>query len=308
MPARGGQTWKGDVPTGSGTTFRAGDTFGGEQSYKSCFEEVPGTRYGGSRYRSSAHIPRRRPGPHRRLTTCLRDLDAEARRLRSQQLHAEPLVVRSHVLLERHRTWWRGPSCRSSAFDGANAPCAISSFGHVFETGRRESTGVRSDTLDVCCLEAFRALVGVELDLLSLVEVSVAVTSDSAEVHEHIRPAGVLGDEPEAFLAVEPFHGTSCHSDPLPFLGHSRPTDQVGDGLARCEPEGISSDAGVVALTANLPRRRARLDVFRPRRPPRCAVGFRDGGLGSRFAWVLTSSRSGIPLNRRSGRYAFFAV
>jgi lipoyl-dependent peroxiredoxin len=41
MPAKGSAEWKGDVPTGSGT-FTAGDTIGGDYSYKSRFEDGPG--------------------------------------------------------------------------------------------------------------------------------------------------------------------------------------------------------------------------------------------------------------------------
>jgi osmotically inducible protein OsmC len=41
MPARGSAEWKGDLPSGSGT-FSAGDTIGGEYSFKSRFEDGPG--------------------------------------------------------------------------------------------------------------------------------------------------------------------------------------------------------------------------------------------------------------------------
>ena len=41
MPAKGTAEWKGDVPSGSGT-FTAGDTIGGEYSFKSRFEDGPG--------------------------------------------------------------------------------------------------------------------------------------------------------------------------------------------------------------------------------------------------------------------------
>ena len=42
MPAKGSAEWKGDVPTGSGT-FTAGDTISGGYTYKSRFEDGPGS-------------------------------------------------------------------------------------------------------------------------------------------------------------------------------------------------------------------------------------------------------------------------
>ena len=42
MPANGSAEWKGDVPTGSGT-FTAGDTISGGYTYKSRFEDGPGS-------------------------------------------------------------------------------------------------------------------------------------------------------------------------------------------------------------------------------------------------------------------------
>jgi osmotically inducible protein OsmC len=42
MPARGSAEWKGDLPTGSGT-FTAGDTISGGYTYKSRFEDGPGS-------------------------------------------------------------------------------------------------------------------------------------------------------------------------------------------------------------------------------------------------------------------------
>jgi osmotically inducible protein OsmC len=42
MPAKGSAEWKGDVPTGSGT-FTAGDTINGGYTYKSRFEDGPGS-------------------------------------------------------------------------------------------------------------------------------------------------------------------------------------------------------------------------------------------------------------------------
>jgi osmotically inducible protein OsmC len=42
MPAKGTAEWKGDLPTGSGT-FTAGDTISGGYTFKSRFEDGPGS-------------------------------------------------------------------------------------------------------------------------------------------------------------------------------------------------------------------------------------------------------------------------
>jgi lipoyl-dependent peroxiredoxin len=42
MPAKGSAEWKGDVPTGTGT-FTAGDSIGGGYTFKSRFEDGPGS-------------------------------------------------------------------------------------------------------------------------------------------------------------------------------------------------------------------------------------------------------------------------
>jgi osmotically inducible protein OsmC len=42
MPAKGSAEWKGDIPTGTGT-FTAGDTISGGYTYKSRFEDGPGS-------------------------------------------------------------------------------------------------------------------------------------------------------------------------------------------------------------------------------------------------------------------------
>src|SRR5438105_10290095 len=42
MPARGSAEWKGDLPTGAGT-FTAGDSITGGYTYKSRFEDGPGS-------------------------------------------------------------------------------------------------------------------------------------------------------------------------------------------------------------------------------------------------------------------------
>ena len=42
MPAKGNAEWKGDLPSGAGT-FTAGDTISGGYTYKSRFEDGPGS-------------------------------------------------------------------------------------------------------------------------------------------------------------------------------------------------------------------------------------------------------------------------
>jgi lipoyl-dependent peroxiredoxin len=42
MPAKGGAEWRGDIPSGEGT-FTAGETIGGGYTYKSRFEDGPGS-------------------------------------------------------------------------------------------------------------------------------------------------------------------------------------------------------------------------------------------------------------------------
>ncbi|MGH3261219.1 MAG: OsmC family protein [Trebonia sp.] len=42
MPAKGSAEWKGDLPTGAGT-FTAGDSIGGGYTFKSRFEDGPGS-------------------------------------------------------------------------------------------------------------------------------------------------------------------------------------------------------------------------------------------------------------------------
>ena len=42
MPAKGSAEWRGDLPTGTGT-FTAGDTISGGYTFKSRFEDGPGS-------------------------------------------------------------------------------------------------------------------------------------------------------------------------------------------------------------------------------------------------------------------------
>jgi hypothetical protein len=51
----------------------------------------------------------------------------------------------------------------------------------------------------------------VESDLLSLVEDAHASAFDRADVHEHILASIIRLNEAEAFLVVEPLHGSLCH-------------------------------------------------------------------------------------------------
>src|ERR1700720_1609370 len=52
-------------------------------------------------------------------------------------------------------------------------------------------------------------------DLLSLVEAMHTGAFDRADMHEHILAAVIRLDEAEAFLAIEPFHGSLCHISSL---------------------------------------------------------------------------------------------
>src|SRR5207245_230475 len=58
---------------------------------------------------------------------------------------------------------------------------------------------------------ALRSLGDLELDLLVLLEALVTGPCDSAEVHEDVGTGTILGDEPEAFVSVEPLHCSCCH-------------------------------------------------------------------------------------------------
>src|SRR4051794_39306880 len=71
---------------------------------------------------------------------------------------------------------------------------------------------VWSDGADVLRLRALRALRGVELDPLVLVEALVAAAGDGGVVDEHVLAAVIGSDEAEALFAVEPLHSSLCHS------------------------------------------------------------------------------------------------
>src|SRR6266536_3892596 len=74
--------------------------------------------------------------------------------------------------------------------------------------------GTSEDALDganVRGLGALLPLAHVVLDPLVLVEVTVPVAADRAEMHEHVGGAVLWSDEAEALLRAEPLHGSSCH-------------------------------------------------------------------------------------------------
>jgi hypothetical protein len=100
----------------------------------------------------------------------------------------------------------------------------------------------------VARLRAFLALRDVVLDLLVILEVSVTLTRDRAEVHKHVCAAVLGSDESEALLRAEPFHGSSCHYDPSflrrPGLGAAVRAAGVtagAEGTARSEPRSVPS-------------------------------------------------------------------
>src|SRR3954447_23404492 len=65
----------------------------------------------------------------------------------------------------------------------------------------------RSEGLDRVRLHAALAGAGRELDPLALLQAAVtALVGDRGEVHEHVLPAVIGLDEPEALLGVEPPH------------------------------------------------------------------------------------------------------
>src|SRR6202034_2829512 len=93
------------------------------------------------------------------------------------------------------------------------------------------------ESLHVRGLQALRALVDLELDLVVLLQVAIPVALDGTEVHEDVRSA-LLGDKPETFLRVEPLDGSCRHKQSLlswpdrsSSLRDRRPPDHAGRGL-----------------------------------------------------------------------------
>src|SRR5689334_18538826 len=79
---------------------------------------------------------------------------------------------------------------------------------------------------DVRRLEALRALLHLELDLLPLGEGAEAFALDGGVVAEDVLATAVLRDEPEALRVVEPLHGASSHV--LHFLTVFGPAESCG--------------------------------------------------------------------------------
>jgi hypothetical protein len=77
--------------------------------------------------------------------------------------------------------------------------------------GSASRTGThRSDGTDVLRLFTLSPGRDVELDTLAVFERAIPVSLDCGEVDKHI-VAALTGDESEALVAVEPFHGASSH-------------------------------------------------------------------------------------------------
>src|ERR1051325_2847231 len=80
-----------------------------------------------------------------------------------------------------------------------------------------ERSAANLDHPDVRGCRAFRAIHGVEADLLRFLERLVAVHLDVAVMGEELLAAVIRRDEPEALGVVEPFHGAcrhNCYSNP----------------------------------------------------------------------------------------------
>ena len=60
-------------------------------------------------------------------------------------------------------------------------------------------------------LRAFRSLGDVELDSLAVFKRAITARLDLRMVNEHIFCAAIGSDKAEAFIGVEPFHGSLCH-------------------------------------------------------------------------------------------------
>src|SRR5215204_4295239 len=80
-----------------------------------------------------------------------------------------------------------------------------------------------SEQLQVNCGRlAIAARLGLEGDLLILIQVAQSSALDSADVHEHIVAAAIRLNEAEALLRVEPLHGALSHfkSSRFQFCGY----------------------------------------------------------------------------------------
>jgi hypothetical protein len=77
---------------------------------------------------------------------------------------------------------------------------------------------MNSDFPDVDGLQAFVALLDIELHLLPFSEGSITLLLDGGEVHKHVLPS-VLRDKAVALLCVEPLDYTGRH-DGVPLRKH----------------------------------------------------------------------------------------
>src|SRR5215218_8431229 len=68
------------------------------------------------------------------------------------------------------------------------------------------------DDADVLGLQTLGSTGSLELDLLVLLERTVAVRRDRAEVREDVGRAVIGGDEAEALVGVEPLDGSGSHN------------------------------------------------------------------------------------------------
>jgi len=80
-------------------------------------------------------------------------------------------------------------------------------------SGFYSASGCRSDGAQIFGRGLARLSINDNLvgNLLPLIEVVHSGAFDRADVYEHILGAVIRLDEAEAFLAVEPFHGSLCH-------------------------------------------------------------------------------------------------
>src|SRR5260221_12073588 len=85
---------------------------------------------------------------------------------------------------------------------------ASTSVVRIYRSSRCRSGGAQVVRRGLACPSISNNL---ERDLLSLVEPRHSGTFDRADVHKDILTAVIRLDEAEAFLAIEPLHGSLCH-------------------------------------------------------------------------------------------------
>jgi hypothetical protein len=69
---------------------------------------------------------------------------------------------------------------------------------------------------NICCLQSFRTLGNLELDLIAFIKRFETISLDGGEVNEDIISI-VSGNEPEALLLIKPFYFTFGHYNSPPF-------------------------------------------------------------------------------------------